>query len=73
MAAVKGIMFAQAGLDGCIVCGREFMNSLDDSSFAEIKSAILSEPWLLDRYELGDKYIRTKDRRIDFKFAGYSQ
>jgi len=70
MAAVKGIMFAQAKMEGCIVCGREFMNSLDDSSFAEVKSAILSEPWLLERYDLGDKFIRTKDRLIDFKFAG---
>lgn len=70
MAAVQGVRFAQANLPGVIVCGREFMNSLDDSSFAEVKHAIESEPWLLERYELGDKFIRTKDKRITFSFVG---
>lgn len=70
MAAIYGVRFAQANLPGVIVCGREFMNSLQDSSFAEVKAAIESEPWLLDRYDLGDKYIRTKDKRIDFAFIG---
>jgi phage terminase large subunit len=70
MAAVQGVRFAQANLPGVIVCGREFMNSLDDSSFAEVKYAIESEPWLLERYDLGDKYIRTRDKRITFTFAG---
>jgi phage terminase large subunit len=70
MAAVQGVRFAQANMPGVIVCGREFMNSLDDSSFAEVKAAIESEPWLLERYDLGDKYIRTKDRRISFAFIG---
>ena len=70
MAAVKGVLFAQANMPGVIVCGREFMNSLQDSSFAEVKSAIESEPWLLERYELGDKYIRTIDKRIEFAFIG---
>lgn len=70
MAAVQGVRFAQANMPGVIVCGREFMNSLDDSSFAEVRAAIESEPWLLERYDLGDKYIRTRDKRIDFSFVG---
>lgn len=70
MAAVWGIKFAQANKPGVIVCGREFMNSLEDSSMAEVKAAILSESWLADRYEIGDRFIRTKDRRIDFAFIG---
>lgn len=70
MAAVKGIDFAQANMDGVIVCGREFMNSLADSSFAEVKAAIASEPWLAERYDVGDTYIRTKCRRISFVFVG---
>lgn len=53
-----------------IVCGREFMNSLDESSMAEVKSAIASEPWLSDHYEVGEKFIRTKDGRISFAFIG---
>lgn len=70
MAAVKGLIFAEAGLDGVIVCGREFMNSLDDSSLAEVKAAILEEPWLLAKYDVGEKYIRTRDGRINFAFIG---
>ena len=70
MAAVQGVRFAQANMPGVIVCGREFMNSLQDSSFAEVKAAIESEPWLAERYDVGEKYIRTRDRRIDFAFIG---
>lgn len=70
MAAVYGLRFAEANEPGVIVCGREFMNSLDDSSMAEVKAAIASEPWLADRYEVGEKYIRTRDGRIDFAFLG---
>lgn len=70
MAAVWGLKFAQANEPGVIVCGREFMNSLDDSSMAEVKAAIASEPWLAARYDVGEKYIRTKDKRIDFAFIG---
>ena len=70
MSAVQGIRFAQANMPGVIVCGREFMNSLDDSSFAEVKAAIESEPWLAERYDCGEKYIRTRDKRISFAFIG---
>src|SRR5262245_36258920 len=70
MAAVHGLRCAQAGESGVIVCGREFQNSLDDSSMAEVKAAIESEPWLAAHYECGEKYIRTKDGRIDFAFVG---
>jgi phage terminase large subunit len=59
MAAVRGLVCAQAGESGVIVCGREFQNSLDESSMAEVKAAIESEPWLNQHYELGEKYIRT--------------
>jgi phage terminase large subunit len=70
MACVRGYMFAEAGQDGIILCGREFMNSLGESSFAEVKSAIASEPWLSDVYEVGERYIRTKDGRVEFAFIG---
>jgi phage terminase large subunit len=70
MAAVWGIRLAQENKPGVIVCGREFMNSLDDSSMAEVKAAIYSEPWLASLYDVGEKYIRTKDRRIEFAFIG---
>lgn len=70
MAAVYGVRFAQANMPGVIVCGREFMNSLDDSSMAEIKAAIYADEWLTANYDVGEKYIRTKDRRIEFAFIG---
>lgn len=46
------------------------MNSLDDSSMEEVKAAIRSEPWLLAKFEIGDKFIRTKSKRIAYKFSG---
>jgi phage terminase large subunit len=70
MAAVHGLRCAQAGQTGLIVCGREYMNSLDDSSMAEVKAAIASEPFLAERYDVGEKYVRTGDGRIDFSFIG---
>lgn len=70
MAAVKGIICAQAALGGIIVCGREFQNSINDSSMAEVKAAIRSDEWMLDYYDIGEKYITTKDGLIDFSFIG---
>lgn len=70
MAAVWGLKFAEANQGGVIVCGREFMNSLDESSMAEVKAAIASEPWLAEHYEVGERFIRTKCRRIEFAFIG---
>lgn len=70
MAAVRGYQLSQEGKRGVIVCGREFMNSLDESSMAEVKAAILSEPWLAANYDVGEKYIRTLDKRISFAFLG---
>ena len=40
MTAVRAVMDASSGVNGVILCGREYMNSLDDSSMAEIKAAI---------------------------------
>lgn len=70
MTAVWGYRLSMAGETGVIVCGREYMNSLDESSMAEVKAAIQSEPWLLAHYDIGEKYIRTKDGRISYAFIG---
>jgi phage terminase large subunit len=73
MAAVRGFMWAKAakpGQSGQILCGREFMNSLNDSSMEEIKAAIREEPFLNQFYELGENYIRSKCRRVRFEFVG---
>lgn len=70
MAAIYGARWAEEGREGQILCARQFMNSLDESSMAELKAAINSEPWLQERYDVGESYIRTKDRRITFVFRG---
>lgn len=70
MTAVKAYIFAEAGRSGVILCAREFMNSLEESSLEEVKNAIRSEPWLEDYFDIGEKYIRTKNGRVKYVFAG---
>lgn len=70
MVALRGYMYGMNGQTGLLLCARQFMNSLEDSSLEECKRAIEDEPFLLDYYEIGDKYIRSKDHRISFSFAG---
>lgn len=70
MAAVRAHMWAQAGREGIILCARQFLNSLADSSLEEIKAAIRSEAWLEPYFEIGEKYVRTADGRVSFAFAG---
>lgn len=70
MTAIQGYMFAENGVSGAILCGREYMNSLSDSSMGEVKMAIESVPFLRDYYEIGETYIRTKNRKINYIFAG---
>lgn len=70
MCAVRGYMWGMAGVSGQILCARQFMNSLDDSSLEECKRAIEEEPWLSDYYEIGDKFIKSIDGRVWFSFAG---
>lgn len=70
MAAVRGYKFGLAGQKGIILCARQFMNSLSDSSLEEVKRAIEDEPWLAAWYEIGQNYIRSKCGSIEFAFAG---
>lgn len=70
MAATRAMMWAQEGREGLFVCAREFMNSLDESSFAEVKAAIAERDWLAAAFDVGEKYIRTRDRRVSFDFTG---
>ncbi|EOY9128537.1 PBSX family phage terminase large subunit [Providencia stuartii] len=70
MTAIRGYMAAKNGQSGVILCAREYMNSLEESSMEEVKQAIRSVPWLSDFYELGEKYIRTKCRSVRYVFAG---
>jgi phage terminase large subunit len=73
MSAVIGAKAAAEGRSGIILCGRQFMNSLADSSFSEIAAAIRSEPWLQEAYEIGETFIRTRDRRVEYSFVGLAR
>lgn len=70
MVAVKGYIFGMAGISGILLCARQFMNSLADSSLEECKRAIEDEPFLKAYYDIGDNYIKSRDGRISFVFAG---
>ncbi|MEF2156401.1 phage terminase large subunit [Luteimonas sp. FXH3W] len=72
MTAIRAYQHAMAGESGIILCGREFLNSLDDSSMGEIKAAIRETEWLAPHFDIGERYIRTKSGkgRVDFSFAG---
>lgn len=70
MTAVRALIWAQEGREGVILCCRQFMNSLADSSLEEIKAAIGEEPWLEALFDVGEKYIRTRDGRVSYVFAG---
>ncbi len=73
MTAVDGYRLGRAGISGIMLCAREHLNSLDESSLAEVKAAIMSEPWLSQYYEMGEKYIRSRDGRIKYAFTGLRQ
>ena len=73
MSAVIGAKAAAEGREGVILCGRQFMNSLADSSFSEVAAAIRSDPWLSSVYEIGETFIRTKCRRVEYLFVGLAR
>jgi phage terminase large subunit len=70
MVATRGYMFGKAGITGQLLCARQYMNSLEDSSLEECKRAIEEEPFLAEYYDIGEKYIKSRDGRIWFSFAG---
>ena len=70
MSAVRAYAWSKAGRRGIILCGRQFMNSLADSSLEEIKAAIESEPWLAAHFEIGEKFVRTRDGNVRYEFTG---
>jgi phage terminase large subunit len=70
MTAVRAHMWAQAGETGLILCGRQYMNSLSDSSLEEIKAAINETDWLRPHFDIGEKYVSTACGRINYAFTG---
>ena len=70
MAALRAMNYGVSGIKGQVLCARQFMNSLDDSSLEEVKRAIEDEPILAAYYDVGEKYIKSRDGRVWFSFAG---
>lgn len=70
MSAVRVYQLAEMGVSGVFLASREHLNSLDESSMEEIKQAIRSVSWLEAYFDIGEKYIRTNNRRISYVFAG---
>lgn len=70
MTAVRAHMWAQMDRTGLILCGRQFMNSLADSSLEEIKAAIRETEWLTPHFDIGEKYVRTACGRVSYAFTG---
>lgn len=70
MTAVKAYQSMMNGESGVVLCAREFMNSLEESSMQEVKQAILSVPWLASNFDIGEKYIRTIDKSVNYVFCG---
>jgi len=70
MTAVRAHVWAQAGREGIVLCGRQYMNSLADSSLEEIKAAIGETPWLKPHFDVGEKYVRTACGRVSYTFTG---
>jgi phage terminase large subunit len=73
MTAIRAHMWDQQGRTGIIVCARQFMNSLADSSIEEVKEAIRSQAWLAPHFDIGETYIRTVSRRISYSFIGLAR
>lgn len=70
MMAVDGYRLGRGGISGNLLCAREHLVNLDESSMEEVKAAIRSEGWLEAYYDIGEKYIRSRDGRIRFLFTG---
>ena len=73
MTSGRDHMWDMMGREGIILCARQFMNSLADSSLEEVKAAIRDEPWLEAHFEIGETFIRTRSGRISYSFVGLAR
>lgn len=73
MAAVRAVQAAQQRERGIILCGREYLNSLEDSVMEEIKAAIEAHPFLTPWFRVGSKFVETVCGRVKFAFTGLRQ
>lgn len=72
MSALVAVYHSLSGKPGNILCLREYMNSLADSSMEEIKT-VIHYHGLQEFFAIGEKYIRTKDKKVNYLFAGLNR
>ena len=70
MSALYGYKAGMSGYSGSILCCREHMNSIKNSSLAEVKAAIESYDFLKRYYVVTENTIKSIDGRIQYDFAG---
>ena len=74
----SGKSYSVAKVVGClatfqnlrVLCAREFMNSISESFFTEIKAAITNEPLLENNWDIGANFLRSKRKTSEFIFSG---
>lgn len=70
MTAVYALRYAQMGVNGVILCVREYQNSLDESSMEEVKAAIQEDENLAPHFTITEKAIKTKCGSVKYVFSG---
>lgn len=72
MTAVRAYMWAMESRNGQVLCGRQFMKTLADSSLEEIKQAILETAWIKPYFDIGETFVRTVGLpgEVYYTFAG---
>lgn len=68
--ALRVYQLSEMGVSGVFLAAREYFENIKNSSMKEIKEAIQSVDWLNDYFDIGEEYIRTKNRRIEYDFRG---
>ena len=70
MSLYVGMWLGRSGYAGVILCARQFMNSLEDSSLEDLKHAIRESKVLSAYWEFGERYVRSRDGTIHYVFTG---
>lgn len=73
MVIIEALKRLDDGQSGCIICAREFQNSIRSSSLAALKEVIEQFPQFQPFFEVGDTYLKARGVRgnqIDFYFIG---
>lgn len=70
MLLIRAIEYDEAGIIGTFICGREFQNSLHQSSYGELVN-IIHRCRLQEFFRITNNEIRTVSGRITIRFLGF--